>query len=50
MGVQVRLRRLDRFMTEPQRDRGAVDAGLQKFQYAPGKASVCKNANEPLNM
>jgi hypothetical protein len=50
VGVQVRLRRLDRFMTEPQRDRGAVDAGLQQFQYAPGKASVCKNANEPLNM
>jgi hypothetical protein len=29
--VQVRLRRLDRFMTEPQRDHGAVDAGLQQF-------------------
>jgi hypothetical protein len=27
----VRLRRLDRFMTEPQRDHGAVDAGLQQF-------------------
>lgn len=31
MGVQVRLRRLDRFMTEPQRDHGAVDTGLQQF-------------------
>ena len=31
VGVQVRLCRLDRFMTEPQRDHGAVDAGLQQF-------------------
>jgi hypothetical protein len=31
MRVQRRLRRLDRFMTEPQRDHGAVDACLQKL-------------------
>lgn len=31
MGVQVGLRRLDRFVTEPQRDHGAVDARLQQL-------------------
>jgi hypothetical protein len=30
VGVQVSLRRLDRFMTEPQRDQGAIDACLQE--------------------
>jgi hypothetical protein len=31
VGVQISLRRLDRFMTEPKRDYGAIDAGLQQL-------------------
>src|SRR5947207_2000666 len=44
VGMQVRLRRLDRFMTEPQRDHGAVDAGLQQFHRSAVAQHVRRHA------
>lgn len=44
VGVQVRLRRLDRFMTEPQRDHRTVDAGLQQFHRSAVPQHVRRHA------
>src|ERR1700674_1369424 len=40
VGVQGGLRRLDRFMTEPQRDHGAVNVRLQQLQCSAGPQHV----------